>query len=193
MKFKLVYLYILIILSTIGGIYLYNVMSNDTGSDSEQMADRMPADSVHKKFVNPHGNINPEHEKRLKVFRDAYEKSPEDTLLIREYADYLNASHQFDEAIPLYEKILKKNEKRTDIYFAITYALYSSRKFDEAETITKKVLGYDPMNLQAQYNMGALAIAKGNKDKAKEYWTALKTKYPETEAGKMASQQLERL
>ncbi len=94
------------------------------------------------------------------------------------YADYLTAAHQFDSAIPVYEEILAKNPKRTDVYFALTFIYYNRKEFTRAEEVTNKVLGYDKNNLQAKYNLGAIAAAEGDKEKARTLWTKLLDENP---------------
>ena len=178
MKIKPLYIYGTLAVAAI--IFLIFFTSRDNGESA--ITDQMPQDEIHKQMENEtppgKGNVSNEFYQQLEMLRKDVEENPADTAKLMRYADYLTAAHQFDSAIPVYEEILAKNPKRTDVYFALTFIYYNRKEFTRAEEVTNKVLGYDKNNLQAKYNLGAIAAAEGDKEKARTLWTKLLDENP---------------
>jgi len=204
MKIKNFYIYgIIIIASAFVTIYFVQKKPGNiqpVTKTSEQVdLNKMPKDSIHQKMMAEanqtpgKNNVSPDYQRMLSEKKTAYEKNSNDTAAIRAYADFLMESHKLDEAIALYDKILKANPKRTDIYFALTFAYFNKKDFEKAEELTQKVLSYDSKNLQAQYNIGAIEAAKGNKGKAREIWQKLITNHPNSPTSRLAEQQILKL
>ncbi len=201
MKFRPIYIYLLGIVLAVAVFFF---ISQDSGtsvapSQSEIANKQIPQDDIHKGLQNPNGqapgkdNVSDMVIKHLDMLKKAVDESPNDTLKLREYADFLAAAHKQDQAIEFYNRILKVNPKRTDIIFSVAYINYTNNKFDEAEKMLNRVLSYDKNNLQAYYNLGAIAYSSGNKDKAKQIWTKLAKDHPKTEMGDMAKKSLEQM
>ena len=66
-------------------------------------------------------------------------------------------------------------------------------EFDKALATTNKILELDKDRTEAVYNLGAIAAAKGDLDKAKEIWSGLVQKYPGTRAAEIAKSALDKL
>jgi tetratricopeptide (TPR) repeat protein len=98
-----------------------------------------------------------------------------------------------NEAIPFYEKILKINPKRADIYFSLALIYYTKQDFTKCEEANNKVLSFDPENQMALYNLGAVAATQGKTDKAKKYWNKVILINAESETGKLAKESLGKL
>jgi len=64
------------------------------------------------------------------------------------------------------------------------------RNFSEAEKDLEKVIKYDKNNLQAYYNLGAIAASKGDNDKAKEIWSKLIKDHPDAQIASTAKKSL---
>lgn len=193
MKIKTLYIYGILAVILIAALLFVVTSQNQTQKLATQ---NMPQDSAHKQLNNKppdKNNVSPQFYQELEVLRKDVEKNPKDTLKLRQYADYLTAAHQFDGAIPAYEDILSVNPKRTDIYFALTFIYFNKKDFVKAEEMSSKVLSYDKNNLQAQYNLGAIAATNGDNQKAKDIWTKLSEQHPETKEGQMSKSSLERL
>ena len=79
---------------------------------------------------------------------------------MRDYADFLSASHKMNEAITYYEKILEINPKRADIHFALAVIYFNKQDFQKCEDENNKVLTFDPKNQMALYNLGAIAATQ---------------------------------
>lgn len=193
MKIKPLYIYtILIIIALIVLVFM-----TQTGDNSDTaVMENVPQDSIHQQFRNQSpgkGNVSDEFYQTMETLRRKVEADPDDTTALKEYADYLTAAHQFDGAIPVYQEILKKNDKRTDVYYALTFIYFNKRDYDKAENMTNKILSYDKNNLQAKFNTGAIAYARGNNDKAKDVWNNLIDANPGTREADLAKDALEEL
>jgi cytochrome c-type biogenesis protein CcmH/NrfG len=191
MKIKPLYIYgILAVAAVLVLIFL-------TNRQEEPSVNNMPQDDVHSQFRNNQvpgkENISGEFYQQMEALRLDVEKNPDDTTKLKAYADYLTAAHQFDSALPVYQEILDKDPERTDIYFALTFIYYNQKDMNKAEEVTNKVLSYDKNNLQAKYNLGAIAASKGENDKAKDIWTKLSSENPGTREAKLAEEGLGRL
>jgi tetratricopeptide (TPR) repeat protein len=159
----------------------------------------MPDDDVHKQLKSPGGNspgkenVSEEYRKKLAELKEAVDSNPSDTLAMRNYADFLSASHKMNEAIPYYEKILEVNPKRADIYFSLALIYYNKQDLVKCEDLNNSVLSFDPKNQMALYNLGAIAATQGKKDKAKEFWNKVVSINAESETGKLAKESLGKL
>ena len=200
MKFKPIYSYGLLI--TILVVILFIIVrqnSNGTGITGLDQSQNIPDDEVHQQLKNQGSNlpskenISESYKQKLAVLKSAVERNPEDTLALREYADFLAASHKMDEVINYYEKILEKDKSRSDIYFSLSIIYYNKNDFIKAEDQNKKVLAYNPQNQMALYNIGAIAATQGDVDKAKEFWSRVIKINPQSETGKLAAESLEKL
>ena len=194
MKVKPVYIYLAVFIAFVLALIIF------TSNGEKTTQNNMPNDDVHKGLTNPHGNGGPsksnlsdDYYKQLNELKAAYEQNPNDTVKIKAYADFLAASHQTDNAAELYTKILDKGPKRIDIMLELTFLYYEAGNYDKAEEYTNKILAIDKNQLEANYNLGALAAAKGDKDKAIQIWNNVIAKYPGTDAATNAQKSIEQL
>ncbi len=162
-------------------------LNNITGKE-------MPQDSIHKAFMNKEkpgkDNVMASVMKQMEMLKKAVEENPKDTVKLKQYADFLAVAHQPKESLIYYNRILKINPKRIDVLFSVAYVNYMTQKYDEAEKVLKRIISIDKSNLRAYYNLGAIAVKKGNKTKAKEIWSKLAQEHPGTKIGKLAKQSL---
>jgi TolA-binding protein len=70
---------------------------------------------------------------------------------------------------------------------------YTKHEFPEAEKYLNKVISYDKNNVLAYYNLGAIAASKGDKAKAKEIWTKIIKKYPNSHISETAKESLKEI
>jgi tetratricopeptide (TPR) repeat protein len=190
MKFKPIYLYGILTIVVIAVLIIVSVQENSSSTDISISNDQtMPDDDVHKQLKNQMNNspgkenVSEEYNNKLADLKDAVDKNPDDTLAIRIYANFLSASHNMNEAIPLYEKILEINPKRADIYFSLALIYYNKQDLLKCEEVNNKVLSFDPKNQMALYNLGAIAATQGKKEKAKEFWNKVISINAESETG----------
>jgi tetratricopeptide (TPR) repeat protein len=200
MKFKPIYLYGILVVAAVALLIIVGVRETSNSSELPISTDgSMPDDDVHKQLKNQMNtspgkeNVSEEYRKKLSELKEAVDSNPSDTLAMRNYADFLSASHKMYEAIPYYEKILEVNPKRADIYFSLALIYYNKQDLVKCEQLNNNVLSFDPKNQMALYNLGAIAATQGKTDKAKEFWNKVVSINAESETGKLAKESLGRL
>jgi len=200
MKFKPIYFYGILVVAAVALLIVVGIKEAPDTTEAPIVNNQtMPDDDVHKQLKNQMStspgreNVSEEYKKKLAELREAVDTNPSDTLAMRIYADFLSASHKMNEAIPYYEKILKVNPKRTDIYFSLALIYYNKQDFEKCEQVNNDVLSFDPNNQMALYNLGAIAATQGNRGKAKDLWEKVISINAESETGKLANESLSRL
>ena len=200
MKFKPIYFYGLVVLvSVVILIIVASQNSEEPQNISSEFNQKMPDDDVHKQLMDQGGkspskeNVSAEYRERMAKLKDAVEKNPEDTLALKNYADFLSASHKMDDAITYYNKILQVDPKRADIRFSLAVIYYNKQDFAKCENENNQVLRFDPNNQMALYNLGAVAATRGEVMKAKDFWNQVIEINPESETGKLAIESLTKL
>jgi tetratricopeptide (TPR) repeat protein len=200
MKFKPIYLYGILAIAAVTILIVVGIQQSSTLTEVPVTNDQtIPDDDVHKQLKSPGGNtpgkenVSEEYRKKLAELKEAVDTNPSDTLAMRNYADFLSASHKMNEAIPYYEKILEINPKRSDIYFSLALIYYNKQDFLKCEEVNNKVLSFEPKNQMALYNLGAIAATQGKKDEAKELWNKVISINAESETGKLAQESLGKL
>lgn len=201
MKLKPIYIYLTIFVVFIISIVLFsNSTKKSNLTDNQQMNGQMPEDDVHKNLKSQGNgdapsasNVMKEAIERMNKLKEEVNKNPNDTLKLREYADMLTLAHKPDEAIEYYSKILKFDPKRIDVLLQLTYVHFNKGDLDKALEYTNKALQVDKNNLIANYNLGAVLNAKGDKRQAILIWKNLAQKYPNTDVGHIAKESAKQL
>jgi tetratricopeptide (TPR) repeat protein len=200
MKFKAIYLYGVLALVAVAILIIVGTQdSSNPGQLPVTNNQTMPDDDVHKQLMNQGSstpgkeNVSEEYKQKLAALKEALDKNPADTLAMREYADFLLASHKMNEAITYYEKILDVNPKRADVRFALAVIYFNMQDYQKCEDENDKILTFDPKNQMALYNIGAIAATRGNKEKAKEYWNKVISINEKSETGQLAKESLTKL
>jgi len=200
MKFKAIYLYgILAVVAVTILIVVGTQNASNPGQPSITNDQTMPDDDVHKQLKNQGSttpgkeNVSEEYKRKLAGLRQAVDNNPSDTLAMREYADFLSASHKMNGAISYYEKILEISPNRADIHFSLAVIYFNMQEYQKCEDENNKVLTFDPKNQMALYNIGAIAATRGNKEKAKEYWNNVISINAQSETGQLAKESLTKL
>ncbi len=199
MKFKPIYLYGLVAAIAIITLIIVSQTTGDEKVAGDISNKEMPTDDVHKNLNkgmmdNPTGaNVSEEVKHKLDVMKKDVDANPNDTLKIREYADFLAAAHRPNEAIIYYQKILDKDKKRKDVYFALTFVYYNQKNLVKAEEVTRVMYNLFPNDPMVNYNLGAIEATKGNKDKAREIWNNLVKNHPNDKTSELAKNSLNKL
>ena len=200
MKFKPIYFYAIIVLVSVIVLVIVSMQSSDEPKEiAIEQNQSMPDDDVHKQLKNQVStppskeNVSEAYRKKMAELKAAVDKNPEDTLVLKNYADFLSASHKMNEAITYYNRILQVDSKRTDIHFELALIYYNIQDFAKCEDENNKVLSYDPKNQMALYNLGAIAATKGEVVKAKDLWNQVIEISSDSETGKLAKESLEKL
>lgn len=199
MKFKPMYLYGIVALIAIVTLIIVSQTNTDEKVNVDITNKQMPADDVHKKLSNgmmqdPSGsNVSEEVKHKIEVMKKDVDANPDDTLKMREYADFLAAAHKPEEALLYYQKIIDKDKTRKDVFFAITFVHYTKGDFVKAEEVTLHMLQLFPGDPMVRYNWGAIEATKGNKEKAREIWTKLIKDNPDDKTSELAKGSLNKL
>ena len=202
MKLKPLYLYgtVAVVAAFILVFYLFQDNTvKPVNASSDIMNKEMPKDEIHKGLQNSNteapssGNVMNKVKHEMAMLKKAVEKNPNDTLSVRQYADFLAVAHQKDEAIKYYKEILQKYPDRTDIKFSMSYAYFVNHDFENAEKMMNDVIQKDNKNVAAYYNLGVIAASKGNKQKAKEAWQKLIKINPGCREADLANSALKKL
>ncbi len=204
-KIKPLYIYLAGIIICI--ILFYLISPNDKNTSTSSMTappgditnQQMPNDSIHRSLTNPlaekpsKDNVMNSIMQHMNELKKDVKKHPNDTLKIREYADFLNEAHQKDQAIYYYNKILKKDPKRIDILTSLVFIYYNDKNFDEAESCLNKILNIDKNNVEAMYNLGAVYATKGDRAKARQLWSKIVNNFPASSVAQKARESIQRL
>lgn len=200
MKFKWVYVYPAVIILIIVILLLTTADKKTPAVHENEIENKeMPDDEVHKGLNNPASvppnkqNVTSSVFEQLEELRKEVEKNPNDTLKLREYADFLAAAHRPDEAIIYYEKILKIDPNKKEILFTLSFIYNNKGDFEKAENLTNKILKIDSKDSQALYNLGAINASRGSKVKAREIWERILREYPGSSSADLAKSGLAKL
>jgi tetratricopeptide (TPR) repeat protein len=193
MKFKPQYFYIILVVILVALIVIFT-QKKSSNVPADIANKEIPNDEIHKGLKGNEtpgkSNVSAEVIHKMEELKKAAEENPNDTLKLREYADFLSEAHKPDEAIQYYQKILQKYPKRTDILFSLSLIYYNKHNYNKTEELTNKILSYDKNNPLALYNLGAIYATKGDNKRAEKLWNEIIQKYPNTEAAKIAKQSL---
>ena len=148
MKLKPLYMYGIIFVIIVAGIVITSSNNNEelTTTSNPMENKEMPRDAVHQ-GMNGMGedapsktNVREDFWTKLEDSKAAYEANPNDTVAMKNYAQTLGMSHQTEQAIELYEKILAIDPSRIDILHAEGLAFYNNQNYQMSEVVTKKII-----------------------------------------------------
>jgi tetratricopeptide (TPR) repeat protein len=199
MKIKPLYLYLSVVLIAI--VYLLvSTQNNNVKKNISDPANKENHSDEIQQGMNPPGqqapsksNVSGDILRHMEFLKKAVEESPNDTARLKEYADFLYMAHQNEKALPVYERLVKLKPNDIDARFTLTSIFYENRQLDKAEKETDIILSYDKNNPQALYNKGAIVAGKGEKEKAQKIWNDILSRFPESEAARLARSALQKL
>lgn len=180
MNFKPIYVYPAIVLVAISAIIVFLIL------DKEKASQSLTENKSHSQK-----NVSPEAIKMLAELKAKFEANQGDTLVVREYADFLAKGHDQDQAIELYKRILNEDPKRLDILFSIATLYFHTQKLDEAEIYVNKILTFDQNNTLALFNKGVLEYNFNRVDAAKTIWEDIVKRFPTSPEAELAKKELE--
>ncbi|MFA7229266.1 MAG: tetratricopeptide repeat protein [Melioribacteraceae bacterium] len=199
MKIKPIYIYLGVFIVFVAAVLFFSETTKKSNMPSKDPLAQMPDDDIHGKMrsqgngdMPSKSNLMNDAVEKINKLKSDYEKNPNDTAKVLLYADVLIA-HQPEEAVKLYNKILKIDPKRVDVLLQMTYVSFNMGDVAKAEEYNARVLSINPNNLIAKFNTGGLAQAKGDNTKARSIWTDLSSRYPNSEVGKIAGELVKQL
>lgn len=200
MKLKPIYIYLIVSAAFIISVIIFSPSAKKLNVNTQiNPHGQIPNDEIHKgitennKDMPSKSNVTKEAVEKLNQLKSEYEKNPNDTLKIREYADMLTLAHKPEQAIELYEKILKVDSNRIDVLLHLTFLYFNKGELDKAEYYTNKILSIRNNYPLALYNLGVISEVKGNSQKAKYYWNEVIKKDPNSKLAQNAKEMLKTL
>lgn len=117
--------------------------------------------------IHHYGGLNDvkNREKMLQYFdlgRQKLEEHPDDCIALQELATQAGELELYDEAITLWDRVLKINPDSVDALFNKGYNLIGLRRYEEALVVSKKVLDLEPFHKEAAFNYGTSELYVGN-------------------------------
>lgn len=159
----------------------------------------IPNDAIHRNLMNPlaqkpsKNNVMSSIMGHMNDLKNQVKQHPNDTLKIRQYADFLAEALQYDKAIKYYKKILKRYPRRIDVMSSLVFIYFDQKDLNNAERYLHKILSIDKDNVQAMYNLGAVEANKGEKEKARQIWTKIINNFPRSSLVIKAKNSINRL
>jgi len=184
MKLKPLYIYLLGFAAFIVIIIFFAIKREDPVGAGGDIGKRMPADNIHqgmKEGMPGMGAMSEAFKKREADLKSALEKNPNDTLKLREYAEFMMMAHKPLESLKYLEQIAKLDPKRIDILLNMTYIYDIQGNLQKAEEMTNKVLSANRKHPAANFNLGVIMQKKGDAAKAKQIWESVIRNNPGTE------------
>lgn len=121
-------------------------------------------------------------EKRQRYFEigmKKLEKSPNDKAALSELAVQAGEMGNFEEAIRLWDRLLKIVPDTVEALFNKGYALIGLQKYQEALAVSEKVLELVPSHKEAAFNYGTCMLYVGNPSKALQKLEPILQQHPE--------------
>ncbi len=197
MKIKPLYIYLIGFALFIAIIIFFSVQQKNANTPKDAVSGEVPNDDIHKGMGGmgnqKMGAMSEAFKKKEAEMKAELDKNPNDTLKIREYAEFLMAAHKPAESLKYLEQIVSKDPRRIDILLAITFIYHLQKNYDKAEEATNRILAIDKNNQNASFNMGIIQEAKGNKERAKQIWNDVIKRFPNTDAAKLSKEALDAL
>ena len=197
MKLKPLYIYVAIIIVALVTIILFSNEDEKVETAQISKTSQISDDDMHKSFESgdkPSGaNVTSEFKNKMNELDSYIAENPSDTVKLREYAELLAAAHNEDRAVELYNKILKIDDKRIDVFSQLAILYYNKNDFNKSSEYLSKILIVDPNNAQAKYNIGVIEARVGDIAAAKKQWEDLLVNHPNTKMSDMAKESLEKL
>ncbi|MCE1188961.1 MAG: tetratricopeptide repeat protein [Ignavibacteria bacterium] len=200
MKLNKLTIYAIVIVIFVAALIIGVMLNKNSSKEAPgNLAQKeMPNDEVHKGLKNgaampQPGKQTEEMKHQIAMIQKTVEDNPNDTMKIRQFADVLAQGHQPEEAIKYYEMILKKDPKRADILFSLSYIYYIKTDLNKSADYLLRILKFDKSNLNAVYNLGLVEATRGNNTEARKYWESIVKQSPSSELGKLAADALKKL
>ncbi|MBA4317657.1 MAG: hypothetical protein C0412_04585, partial [Flavobacterium sp.] len=150
MKIKPLYIYLIGFALFIAIIIFFSVKQKEAKDPKDAVSGQAPNDDIHKGMGGMGGQkmgaMSEAFKKKEADMKAELDKNPNDTLKIREYAEFLMAAHKPMESLKYLEQIMSKDPKRVDILLAITFIYHVQKNYDKAEEATNRILAVDKNN-----------------------------------------------
>jgi choline-sulfatase len=104
----------------------------------------------------------------IRAYRDLVALDPANPLVNLRLADALLRAGRAREAVPFFEKVIAGGPRTVDAHVGLATAYAALDRLDDARRVLQAALAVDPANGQVHYNLGEIARARGELEKARE-------------------------
>ncbi len=112
----------------------------------------------------------PDSATKEKIFKQAIDQSPNESVLLNNYGFFLEEEGRRDEAETYYKRAIVADPKKAIALTNYGFLLSEKGNIEEAEAYYKKAIDADPKYARALNNYGALLDNRGNTDEAETYY-----------------------
>ena len=92
----------------------------------------------------------------LKVFKELWQREPENSYAVRGIVRSYRALEQLPEAVSSLSQFLEENTRASSAAYGLGYAFYLQGKFEESKKVLSRSLDFDPNNVLALNTMAAV-------------------------------------
>jgi len=114
----------------------------------------------------------PTFEAAAREYKEIAELDPPNPLVNFRLADALLRAGRARESVAYYDKVLAAGPGTADPFVGLATAYAEMGRLDRARTVLEHGVALDPRNGQAQYNLGEIARAEGDRDRARSRYRA---------------------
>jgi arylsulfatase A-like enzyme/cytochrome c-type biogenesis protein CcmH/NrfG len=114
----------------------------------------------------------PSFDVAARVYAEIAALDPLNPLVNFRLADALLRSGRPRQAIAYYKKVVAGGPRTAEPFVGLATAYAELGRLDEARTVLEQALALDPGNGQAQYNLGEIALAEGDRGRARVRYRA---------------------
>ncbi|MBM4165517.1 MAG: tetratricopeptide repeat protein [Ignavibacteria bacterium] len=142
-----------------------------TPPQSELPLNHPPIDGMNNNAAKPSKeNVARRVQQEIENLQHSVEKEPNNISLLMQLANFLFDAHQMSEAKKYYERILQLDAKNTAARLELSVCYYHEQNFQQAISLMKEILSYEPRNQDAMYNLGSLYATMKNDAEALTWW-----------------------
>lgn len=132
----------------------------------QQVALERPTDALLKWAIGHAYNLQGQREKAVLYIQQAITQGDESDRTIRELANIYLALKQFDQALPLYQRMLQANPNDVEANSALAFIYAQQGRLDEAIQANQVVLQQNPDDYDSLKNLAILYQQKGQLQEA---------------------------
>lgn len=134
---------------------------------------------------------DPTHEKA--ALQEELKRKPGHSPILLRLAELEKSAGHNKESIEYLRQAVKLDTKSVDASLELSRALYESGDVEGALAESKRLIGDQPNQVDALYNLGAIYANQNQLTLARQYWTQAAAAAPETESGKRAKDGLAKI
>ncbi len=132
-----------------------------------------------------------EHE--VKALLGELEKNPDHVPILMRLAQVSRNAGKLNDSIRYLKEAVAQDSKNTDASLELGRVLFETGDVSGAIRATEHALEINPLNVDAIYNLGAIYGNLSQDQRAREYWQKAVALAPDSDSGRRAEQNLQKL